>query len=109
MSERTLHLIAIYALQIGWIIFAGIFIFRKRPPGKKTRKTDWTSLIGIVIQTLSLPAVWMSPSRHRISLPLLGFWFQLVSTTLVVAVILISLWTMWSAVRALGKQWSLQA
>ena len=108
MSERTLHLIAIYALQIGWIIFAGIFIFRKRPPGKKTRKTDWTSLIGIVIQTLSFPAVWMSPSRHRISLPL-SFWFQLVSTTVVVAVILISLWTMWSALRVLGKQWSLQA
>ena len=50
----------------------------------------------------------MFPSRNHKLLPV-GFWFQFLSTTLVVAVILVSLWTMWSAVRVLGKQWSLQA
>jgi len=35
--------------------------------------------------------------------------FQLITAILVVALVIISVWTMWSALRALGRQWSLQA
>ena len=109
MSEHALCLISLYAFEIGWIVFGAIFIFRKRWSHNKTRKRDWTSVIGIAIQTLSLPAVWIMPRRHCQPLFALGFWFQLLSTVLVVVIVLLCLWTMWSAVRVLGKQWSLQA
>jgi protein-S-isoprenylcysteine O-methyltransferase Ste14 len=108
MSEHALHLISLYAYKIGWIAFGAIFIFRKRSTPHKSKKTDWISVIGIALQTLSLPAVWMFPRRHHTLQPF-GFWFQFLITILVLATILISLWTMWSAVRVLGKQWSLQA
>jgi protein-S-isoprenylcysteine O-methyltransferase Ste14 len=49
------------------------------------------------------------PRRHQTAILPLGHWFEFLNTILVVVVILISLWTMFSAVRVLGKQWSLQA
>ena len=51
----------------------------------------------------------MMPRPHCQPLLALGFWFQFVTAILVVVIVLVSLWTMWSAVRVLGKQWSLQA
>ena len=108
MSERTLHLVSVYSFEIGWILFGAIFIFRKRAGGNKTRKWEPASILGILIQILSLPAVWIL-SRQSYALLPLGYWFQLLSAVLVVLITLVSLWTMWSAVRVLGKQWSLQA
>lgn len=108
MSEHTLHLVSVYTLQIGWILFGAIFIFRKRWPSDKTQKREPASIIGIVVQTLSLFPVWMFARRSHTLLPL-GFWFQLLSTVLVVLIVAVSVWTMWSALHVLGKQWSLQA
>jgi protein-S-isoprenylcysteine O-methyltransferase Ste14 len=109
MSEHALHLISLYAFEIGWIAFGAIFIFRKKWSRDKTRKSDRVSLIGIIIQTLSLPAVWMMPRQNQTATLPLGFWFQFLNTILVVAIIIISLWIMAASLRALGKQWSLQA
>lgn len=109
MSEHVLHLISLYAFEIGWIAFGAIFIFRKKWSRDKTRKSDRASLVGIAIQTLSLPAVWMFPRRDQTAILPLGFWFQFLNTILVVAVVIVSLWMMSASLRALGKQWSLQA
>jgi protein-S-isoprenylcysteine O-methyltransferase Ste14 len=109
MSEHVLHLVSLYVFEIGWIAFGAIFISRKKWSRDKTRKSDRASLIGIAIQTLSLPAVWMTPRQHQAAILPLGYWFQFLNTTLVVAVIIISLWIMAASLRALGKQWSLQA
>ena len=108
MNERVLHLISVYAFEIGWILFGLIFIFRKRWPRDKTKSRDPMSIVGIVIQTSALFAVWMFPRRRYTILPL-GYWFHFVTAILVTAIVIISVWTMWSAVRVLGRQWSLQA
>ena len=108
MSERALHLVTVYSFEFGWMLFGAIFIFRKRWPRDKTAKRETGSIIGIIVQTLSMFAVWMFPRRSYTLLPL-GFWFQALSAVLVIVIILGSLWTMFSALRVLGKQWSLQA
>jgi protein-S-isoprenylcysteine O-methyltransferase Ste14 len=108
MSEHTLHLISVYALEIGWLLFGAIFLFRKRWPRDKTRKRDPGSVLGIIIQTLSLFVIWMFPRRSYTLFPV-GFWLQLLNTIFVTLIVLVSVWTMWSALRVLGKQWSLQA
>jgi protein-S-isoprenylcysteine O-methyltransferase Ste14 len=51
----------------------------------------------------------MMPRQHQTAILPLGHWFEFLNTILVIAVILVSLWMMFSAVRVLGKQWSLQA
>jgi protein-S-isoprenylcysteine O-methyltransferase Ste14 len=109
MSEHALHLISLYAFEIGWVAFGAIFIFRKKWSRDKTRKSDRASIVGIFVQTLSLFAVWLIPRQHQTTILSLGYWFQLLSTILVVAIIILSLWMMSSALRVLGKQWSLQA
>jgi protein-S-isoprenylcysteine O-methyltransferase Ste14 len=47
--------------------------------------------------------------RQTYTLFPLGFWFQLLTTILEIVIVVVSVWTMWSALRVLGKQWSLQA
>src|SRR5713101_2221869 len=108
MSGHALYLISLYDFEIGWVAFGAIFILRKKWSPDKTRKSDRASIVGIVVQTLSLPAVWMMPRQQATILPL-GFWFQFLSTILVVAVVIVSLWIMAAALRVLGMQWSLQA
>ncbi|HEV3242837.1 MAG TPA: isoprenylcysteine carboxylmethyltransferase family protein [Chthoniobacterales bacterium] len=108
MNADLLHRISVYIFEIGWLAFGAIFIFRKKWSRDKTRKSDRASIIGIAVQTLSLPAVWMPRRLHPTILPL-GYWFQFLSTILVVTIIIVSLWMMSSALRVLGKQWSLQA
>ncbi len=51
----------------------------------------------------------MMPRQHQTAILPLGYWFQFLNTILVVAVIIVSLWIMAASLRALGKQWSLQA
>jgi protein-S-isoprenylcysteine O-methyltransferase Ste14 len=109
MSPHFLHLVSVYTFEIGWIAFGAIFIFRKKWSRDKTRKSDRASLVGIAIQTLSLPAVWVTPRRHQTAILPLGHWFEFLNTILVVLVVIVSLWMMSAAVRVLGKQWSLQA
>ena len=109
MSEYVLHLISLYAFEIGWIAFGAIFIFRKRWSRDRTRKSDRASIVGIVVQTLSLFAVWIAPRQHQTTILPVGYWFQLFSTILVVAIVILSVWMISSALRVLGKQWSLQA
>jgi len=109
MTEHALYLIAVYASKIGWLAFGAIFIFRKKWSRDKTRKSDRASIVGIVVQTLSLFAVWMTPRQHQTAILPVGYWFQLFSTILVVAIVIVSVWTISSALRVLGKQWSLQA
>jgi protein-S-isoprenylcysteine O-methyltransferase Ste14 len=108
MNAHALHILSVYAFELGWILFGLIFIFRKRWPRDKTQKRDPASIVGIVIQSLSLLPVWMMARRSDTILPL-GSWFQLLTPILVILISLISLWTLWSSVRVLGKQWSLQA
>jgi len=108
MSEHLLHRISLYAFEIGWILFGAIFIFRKRSSRDKTRKRDPMSILGVTIQTLSLFPVWII-SHRRYTLSPLGYWFHVITAILVIGIVIVSLWTMWSAVRVLGKQWSLQA
>src|SRR5260370_39684045 len=109
MSEHALHPISLYAFEIGWVAFGAIFIFRKKWSPDKTRKSDRASIVGIVVQTLSLPAVWMMPRPHQATILPLGFWFQFLSTILVVEMVIVSLWISAAALSVPGTHCSVQA
>jgi protein-S-isoprenylcysteine O-methyltransferase Ste14 len=109
MTTRVLYLVSLYTFEIGWLAFAAIFIFRKKRSREHTKKTDRASIAGIALQTLALAAVWSMPRPRYMSILPLGLWFQFLSAALVILLVIISLWMMAAAVRALGKQWSLQA
>ena len=109
MSERALYLISLYTFEIGWIVYALIFLLSSKGSLEKAKRADPASIGGIIFQTLSYVMVWSLPRRHETPLFPLGLSFQFLSTILVVVIIILSLWMMSAAVRVLGKQWSLQA
>jgi protein-S-isoprenylcysteine O-methyltransferase Ste14 len=110
IRAELLQTIVFVAVMAGWFGFAAIFIFRKHPPAEPTRKRERASIIGIALQALSYAIVW--GGWRRPPSPFIegsGILPELVLAVLTVALEFGSLWLVLSAVRTLGKQWSLTA
>ena len=106
---RVLHLLMLAVVMLGWILFAAIFLLRKRPPQAQERRRDRASIIGIAIQCVGYAIVW---SKRRPPLtPLLtpNIWLEATLGLLTVALVAGSIWMVLTAVRTLGKQWSVAA
>jgi protein-S-isoprenylcysteine O-methyltransferase Ste14 len=109
INALILHFATLYIIEIGWICFAAIFLFRRRAARNKTKTTNWNSIFGVVIQTASLFTVWSIGRRSRMSIFAGTVGFELALFAIVLILVAGSLYIMWTAVRTLGKQWSLQA
>jgi protein-S-isoprenylcysteine O-methyltransferase Ste14 len=95
-----------FSVMVSWLIFAGIFIFRKKPPKAPERRRDRASFLGIVLQGLAYAMVW-SIRRPYFS-PFLPI-PRALEIVLALALAAGSVWAVLAAVRALGKQWSFAA
>jgi protein-S-isoprenylcysteine O-methyltransferase Ste14 len=111
--EQTSYYISITAFVlviICWFIFAGTFLLRKKTASAPDKTSAPRSLLGIVLQGLSFGLVW---ALHRTPLfsPFIDSQYVLNIVFQVLAVVLAagSVWMANSAIRELGKQWSLQA
>jgi protein-S-isoprenylcysteine O-methyltransferase Ste14 len=92
-----------------WLVFASVFLFKKKGPQPKESRRERASIAGIVLQGLSFAFAWgvrrptfspMTPDHPAFATVLAG---------LEVALAVGSIWLTISAVRVLGKQWSFQA
>jgi protein-S-isoprenylcysteine O-methyltransferase Ste14 len=108
-SADTLSMVAAAAVIACWWVFALLFLFRKKHPKTTRQKRNRTSWLGMALVGAGYALVW---SIHRpLFTPLLNFG-PLVDWTVAVATILLgtgSVWLVLSAVRALGRHWSLAA
>jgi protein-S-isoprenylcysteine O-methyltransferase Ste14 len=101
--------IAFGAIIISWFAFTLVFLTRKKPPVSPDKKRDSRSVKGIVLQGLSFGLVW---GAHRpYFTPLIRGSSTLEISLSVIAVVLAftSVAFTMSAVKALGKEWSLTA
>jgi protein-S-isoprenylcysteine O-methyltransferase Ste14 len=102
---------AFYALIVCWWLFALTFWLRKRPPRAREAKRDWTSMIGLTLQSAAYFCVWFYPLQKRHFSPVTSesqaveWGFAILTTGIAVA----SVWLVNSAARRLGKQWALAA
>ena len=107
----NLALATLMGVLLCWIFFAGIFLFRKRPPKAPDAKRDPFATIGIGLQMVGYFLVWFQPPWQPFLPPvpaLSGI------TGVAFAVFTVGLgagsgWLLLSAVRTLGKQWALRA
>ena len=96
-------------VMVSWFVFAGAFMFGKKPPKAPDAKKDPASRLGIVLQAISYGLVWFfwrTPFTPIAPVP------QPVEILLALATMAISAASVWisiDAVRTLGKQWSYQA
>jgi protein-S-isoprenylcysteine O-methyltransferase Ste14 len=96
-------------VMICWFAFGGIFIFRKKPEAPPDKKRDRGSIIGVALQGLSYGIVW--GARREAFTPMISGSETLEIAAGIVAVLAAigSVMLIMSAVKTLGKEWSLTA
>jgi protein-S-isoprenylcysteine O-methyltransferase Ste14 len=96
-------------VMICWVVFAGVFLLRNKPPSPPDQKREPSSLIGVALQGVSYGIVW---GVRRPAFSLIVLRYQLISLVAGVAAIcaaVSSVWLINRAVKTLGKEWSLTA
>lgn len=100
----------VFALvMICWFVFAGVFVFRRKPEAAPEQRRETGSIFGVVLQAAAYAIVW---SIHRPAFsPVASFnrIFEIVAAVGTVAVAVVSTGIVMAAVKALGKEWSITA
>lgn len=101
--------VAFFGVIACWFVFAGTFLLRKKPTASPDKTKAPKSVWGIALQGVSFGLVW---ALHRNPLfspfvpnDVLNIVLQILALALSITSVLLTL----SAIRELGKQWSLQA
>jgi protein-S-isoprenylcysteine O-methyltransferase Ste14 len=106
---RWVHVAAFFAIIAAWFVFAGFFLFHKKPGKEKTTRAAAVSILGIVLQGVAYACVWMlQRTRFTPIVPLPGL-LELVPPVAAVALTILSDWVAIASVGTLGKEWSLEA
>ena len=94
-----------------WIIFAAVFMLRKRPPKEQEAKRDRLSLLGIFLQMCAYFLVWFQPPSKPFLPPVaaLSGSIGILVSACTLALAVGSVWLIASAVRTLGTQWAIAA
>ena len=96
-------------VMICWFAFAGIFFFRKTPPAAPDKKKDSGSIAGVALQGLSYAIVWTAHRNAFSPIVSARAWIGVVVGTLAIATAVGSVSLIMSAVKTLGKEWSITA
>jgi protein-S-isoprenylcysteine O-methyltransferase Ste14 len=109
MTPSILHAITLAILFLGWGLFALALLTRPRVPAPPTQARDRRSLLAIAVQGIGFGLAW--GARRPTGTPFLplGEFGPLFFVALVAILALGSAGLAVTAVRTLGKQWSLTA
>ena len=93
-----------------WFVFAGTFLLRKRPESARDSKRAPASWVGLIFQGMGFGIVW-TVRRTPFASPFIDGQFaaNVALQTIAILLAICSVWLATSAIRELGKQWSLQA
>ena len=104
------NLLSFGVVMLLWFIFAGTFLLRKKPQSTPDAKRAPASWLGLILQGIGFGIVW-AVRRTPFASPFIDEQFS-ANIALQLISILLAIWSVWlvsSAIRELGKQWSLQA
>jgi protein-S-isoprenylcysteine O-methyltransferase Ste14 len=106
---HSLDVSLFFVLILGWLLFTVVFLKREKPPQTTESKRDRSSNVGIATQMIGFALVW-SVRRPMFS-PMfnLGWPFDIATAVITTTLVVCSIWIVTTAVRTLGKQWSLTA
>ena len=108
MSLSFLPTLVFVVVMICWLVFAGVFLLRKKPPSPPDQKREPASLFGVALQGMSYGLVW--GVRRPMFTPIFGNGvISVVTGLLAICAAVSSVWLITMAVRTLGKEWSLTA
>lgn len=109
-ASYYLNLTSFAVVILMWLIFAGTFFLRKKPESAPDAKREPKSWLGIVLQGVGFGIVW-AVQRTPFGSPVTEgqFALNIVLQAIAIALAVGSVWLATSAIKELGKQWSLQA
>ena len=101
--------LAFVVMMLSWFAFVITFLVHEKPPSPPDKKRDPSSIIGIVLQGVSYGIVWTI--RRMWFTPMFGSnkLLEIASAILTMFLAIGSVWFCSTAIRTLGKQWSLAA
>jgi protein-S-isoprenylcysteine O-methyltransferase Ste14 len=101
--------LAFAVTMLSWFAFVITFLVHEKPPSPPDKKRDPSSIIGIVLQGISYLIVWTI--RRVWFTPMFGSnkLLEIASAILTIFLAIGSVWFCSTAIRTLGKQWSLAA
>jgi protein-S-isoprenylcysteine O-methyltransferase Ste14 len=109
LTLEFLPTVVFVIVMLCWFAFAAVFIFRKQPPKAADEKRDRSSIPGVALQALAYAIVW-SIHRQFFSPIVAGVeWLELVTAAIAIVAATGSVLLIMSAVKTLGKEWSITA
>jgi protein-S-isoprenylcysteine O-methyltransferase Ste14 len=93
----------------GWFVLLVVFLARKRGDGAPARQSDRRSLLGMALEGVGFAMVWGVRRPRGELLPGTSVGVEAGLGVATVILMAASVWLVASAVRTLGKQWSLTA
>ena len=101
--------VAFAVVMLSWFAFVILFFTRKKPPTAPESKRDRGSIAGIVLQGLSYGIVWSVPRQWFTPIFPVSRSIEILLAILTMVLAITTVWFCSTAIRALGKQWSLAA
>lgn len=92
-----------------WIVFALIFLLRKRPVDRKQQTSAPASRIGVIIEACAYALVWSVRRIYTTPFLPIPLFAEAALLALTCAIAAGSIFMTFAAVRTLGKQWSVVA
>jgi protein-S-isoprenylcysteine O-methyltransferase Ste14 len=110
-GPTSLALATLSGVILCWLVFAFIFLLRKRPPKATEAERDKLATLGIALQMCAYFLVFFQPPWQPFLPPVaaLSGIVGIAFSVFTVAIAAGSGWLIEAAVRTLGKQWALRA
>jgi protein-S-isoprenylcysteine O-methyltransferase Ste14 len=109
ITPEVLPRLVFVVVMLCWFAFAAVFIFRKQPPKAPDQKRDRSSIPGFALQALAFAIVWFVHRQFFSPIISGAKWLELVAAVIAIAPALGSVLLIMSAVKTLGKEWSITA
>ena len=97
------------AVMLCWFVFAGIFIFRQRPPRSEHQRRDNRSRTGVLITGAGYASAWFLQRPHFTPVWAMPRALEIIIGLLTAGIAVCSVWLVLAAVRTLGRQWKVVA
>ncbi len=109
-TSYYINILSLLAIGACWAVFGSALIYRRSGSTTDTRSREPLSWLGLVLQLISFPLSWAGWRSPLFSPVIEGqYVVNIMLQLMAIALAAFSAWMAWSAIRELGKQWSLQA
>jgi protein-S-isoprenylcysteine O-methyltransferase Ste14 len=109
LKVDSLQALVFAVVMLSWFAFVVLFFARRKPPAPPDSKRNRISILGIALQGVSYGIVWSVHRPFFTPLVKMRKQVEIIVAVLTMMVAIGSVWFVLSAIRTLGKQWSLAA